>query len=124
MTAPRRARSAWLLVGSTAAWRGEVHSGPGLEQVARQPAGVAVAGLLARVGAQDRLELALQGADAALEICAVGGVLEDLPGPEQLVQIFRAASPKSLAAARPSACALKSRRRCCPADLAAAQREV
>src|SRR4051812_5103518 len=58
---------------------------PELEQVARHPARVPVAGLLAGVGAQERLELAAQRADATLELLAVAGVLVDLPAPEQLL---------------------------------------
>src|SRR5207249_7565459 len=59
--------------------------GPELEQVARQSACALVARRLAGVGAQQRLELATQRPDAALELVALAGVLEDLPGPEQLL---------------------------------------
>src|ERR1700694_4878296 len=38
MTAPRSARSAWLLVGSTPGWRGDVpRAGPGLRRVRARP---------------------------------------------------------------------------------------
>src|SRR5687768_7546832 len=85
MTAPRSARSAWLLVGSTPAAVGEgPQRRPGLEQVARHPARVLVARRLARVAAQDRLELAAQQPNAATELAPLAGVLVDLPGPERL----------------------------------------
>src|SRR5439155_17964990 len=56
-----------------------------LEQVAGDAARVLVARCLAGVLAHDRLELAPQRADAELELAAVAGVLEDFPGPEQLL---------------------------------------
>ncbi len=59
--------------------------GPGFEQVARESAAALVARRLAGVLARDRLELALQLADRALQSPAVAGVLKDLPGKEQPV---------------------------------------
>jgi hypothetical protein len=46
---------------------------------------VAVARGLGGVAGEDRLEFTMWLADAALELGAVGGVLVDLSGPEQLV---------------------------------------
>src|SRR3954449_4860887 len=80
MTAPRSARSAWLLVGCTSGWAAKVHSaGQILSRVAREAPALAVAGVLGGVPADDRLQFALQGADAALQLAAVAGVLVDLP---------------------------------------------
>jgi hypothetical protein len=59
--------------------------GPDLQDVAREASALAVAGLLAGVLWQDRLEFAPQRADSALEPAAIAGVLEDLPCPEHLV---------------------------------------
>src|SRR3954453_5639112 len=91
MTAPRSARSAWLLVGCTSGWAAKVHSaGQILSRVAREAPALAVAGVLGGVPADDRLQFALQGADAALQLAAVAGVLVDLPGPEELVADLQA----------------------------------
>ena len=98
--------------------------GPELEQVAREAAGAPVARGAGGVAAKERLELAAQRADAALEFTAVAGVLVDLPRPEQL----RADAQPVLAefvlggeaVGVGGEVALQMR----PADLAAAQREV
>jgi hypothetical protein len=74
---------------------------PDLEQVARHPAAVLVARRLARGGAQDRLKLAPQCADAPLELGAVAGVLVDLPAPEQLLADFETVLGELLLGAEP-----------------------
>jgi hypothetical protein len=55
MTAPRRAGSAWLLVGWTPMGGEGPQGGPDLEQVAREAPGVAIARRLGRVAAQGGL---------------------------------------------------------------------
>lgn len=86
MTASRSVRSAWLLVGCTPGCAAKVHSaGQTFSKVACEAPALAVAGLGAGVLAQDRLEFVLQRSDAPLELCALTGVLEDLPRPEDLV---------------------------------------
>jgi hypothetical protein len=85
MTAPRSPRSASLLVGWTPSIESKVQSAGQIFSVAREAPSAAVARALAGVAGEDRLQPPAQHADAALENCAVAGVLKDLPGPEQLV---------------------------------------
>jgi integrase len=84
MTALRSARSAWLLVGWTPSWSVKVHrGGPDLEQVT----------------AQDRLELATQRADAALECPRLprrAGI--DVFSREEVMALVRAAASERDAA--------------------------
>src|SRR6266545_1218939 len=84
--------------------------------------GVVVGRRLARVPAQDRLELAAQRPHAPLELATVAGVLEDLPGPEELRADPEAVLGELALGAEPvgvrGEVALQMR----PADLAAAQR--
>src|SRR3954447_23149727 len=86
MTAPRKCAFGVVVGGLHGGVSGEgPQRRPDLEQVAREAPALAVAGVLAGVPADDRLQFALQRADAALELAAVAGVLVDLPGPEELV---------------------------------------
>jgi hypothetical protein len=82
MTAPRRPRSAWLLVPALQRV-GRTSTVPATPQeVLRHPAAALVAGALCREGADDRLVAALQDSDCALKLAPIVGVSEDLPGPE------------------------------------------
>src|SRR3954451_13327086 len=85
MTAPRRPRSAWLLVGSTPSTSTNVQSaGRELEQVVADRAGVAVARGFGRVGLEQRAQLTFEWGDPAFECRPVAVLLVDLPGGEEL----------------------------------------
>jgi hypothetical protein len=85
MIAPRGARSAWLLVGSSPRRSAKVQSaGQALSRLRASPRVYLWGGALARVAAQDRLELTAQQPNAALQLAPLAGVLVALPGPEQL----------------------------------------
>jgi hypothetical protein len=75
--------------------------------------------LLAGVLAHDRLEVALQRADTPLELVALAGVLEDLPGPEQPLADSQAGFAKFLLDAAAFGVKGKVALRMRPADLPA-----
>ena len=86
--------------------------GPGLEEVAGHAAAVFVARRLAGEAFEGGLPLGSESGDFSFELAAVAGVLVDLPCPESRSQICKPSSPNSFSTARPSAWAVKSRRRC------------
>src|SRR4051812_46111810 len=125
MTEPRSERSAWLLVGSTPRWSEKVQSaGQSLSRLRAIPRVCPVAGLPAGVGAQDRLELAPQRADAATQLGAVAGVLVDLPAPEQLLTDLEAGLAEGLLGSESLGMGFEVASQVRPADLASFHEQV
>ena len=86
MTAPRRPRSAWLLVGSTPSVAEGPEGGQAFEEVARELGVVRGLGALAGGALQLGPKLRLERRDPGLKRGPVTVLLELLPGLEQLVR--------------------------------------
>jgi hypothetical protein len=91
MTAPRRPRSAWLLVGSTPSACAKVHSaGQRLSRLLANSRWYFVLGLLRAACSSSARSFACSGAKLGLETSAVAVLLVGTPGVEEVVRDLEA----------------------------------
>jgi hypothetical protein len=125
MTAPRRPRSAWLLVGLDAVDEGEgPQSGPEFEQVFGEQAVARGRGVLARRPLEQRPELVLEWGDSLDQAGAVAVVPVRVPGGEDVRGDREAGLAELLLGAEPLAVGGEVSEQVRPAGLASLRVEV
>src|SRR5450756_2743244 len=125
MTAPRRPRSAWLLVGSTPGTLAKLHSAG--QRLSRLPAKVRWRGLraaLARRLLEQRSERVLERAEALAEAGAVSVPAALVPGGEQPLRDLEAGRAELLLGAEPLAVGGEVAHEVRPTELAPLRVEV
>src|SRR5450756_384529 len=125
MTAPRRPRSAWLLVGSTPGTPAKLHRAG--QRLSRLPAKVRwrrLRAALARRLLEQRPELLLERADALEQAVTVSVPAELSPGPEQPPRDLKAGRAELLLGAEPLAVGGEVAHQVGPAELAPLRVEI